>query len=347
MTLPIKIKEFVNFDLCDFLWHNRMFKLKPINTLDASYKKEINNYHKNGIIMYNDNNLFIYKSGVNIVKANDIIRYFINYKQERIVIIDYDINQEILVDPLYSFVEDNNKYALGVKINFNNILFIFRLMGNMITKLKRNIDEVKLLEMFRNEHKIIDNVYDDLHRFKKGLYFRNITSVSYILTFSSLLNQSNIFTQITDDMIDCLIEDYEIVAENNRYNIYRYIDSIDVNYHIVIGNYICSFIVGEDTIDIVTGYSNDDNIVSINSTICIDKNNNRYIGFMRLLYYELRHYMNVSIKFSELCYLFIDTIEYIDKLYDHMLCYENIIHKILKPYITRDIVGKHIMDYMI
>jgi hypothetical protein len=344
MTLPIKIKDLVNFDLCQFLWHNRMFKIKDIDILGNSYKKEINSNYKNGITMYNDENLTIYKSGI----INDIIRYYINYKHKKIIIIEYDINQNILIDPLYSFVEDNTKYGLGIKINFNNILFIFRLLGNITLLFRNKMNDVKLLEVFSNEHKTINNVYDDLNRFKKGLYFRNIKSTSYILTFSCLLDQSNIFTYVTNDVIDCLIDGYEIIVENNRYNIYKYIDNNnEITYHIIIGNYICSFIIGDDAIDIVTGYSNDDNIVSTKSVIAIDKDENRYNGFMRLLYYELRHILNISIKFSELCYIFIDTIKYVDKLYKYMLCYEGIINKILKPYIINDIINKHIIDYML
>jgi hypothetical protein len=344
MTIPLKIKELVNYDLCDFLWHNRMFKPKDIEVLGNSYKKEIYNTSKNGINMYNnDTNFMIYKSGI----INDIIRYYINYKNKKIIIIEYDIDKNILIDPFYSFVEDNNKYALGVRINLNNILFIFRLLSASEVFSKNKMSDIKLLEIFSKEHKTIYNAYDDLNRFKKGLYYRNIKEVSYIFTFSSQLDQSNIFTQITDDMIDYLVEDYEIITENNRYNIYRNIDDNEATYHIIIGNHICSFIVNNEMIDIVTGYSNNDDIISAKSVIGIDKSQNRYSGFMRLLYYELRHYMNVTIKFSELCYLFIDEIEYVDELYKYMLCYENIISNILKPYVISDIINKHIMDYMI
>jgi|688.fasta_scaffold312419_2 hypothetical protein len=343
MTLPLKIKELVNYDLCDFLWHNRMFKLKDIEDLGNSYKKEIYNTSKNGINMYNDTNFMIYKSGI----INDIIRYYINYKHKKIIIIEYDIDKNILIDPLYSFVEDNNRYALGVKINFNNIKFIFRLLGTIEVLQRNKINDIKLLEIFSKEHKTIYNVYDDLDRFKKGLYYRNIKSLSYILTLSSQLDQPNIFTEVTNEIIDYLIENNEIITENNRYNIYRNIEDNEATYHIIIGNYICSFIVNDEMIDIVTGYSDDDGIISAKSIIGIDKSQNRYNGFMRLLYYELRHYMNVTIKFSELCYLFIDEIEYVDELYKYMLCYENIISNILKPYVISDIINKHIMDYMI
>jgi hypothetical protein len=360
MTLPIKIKDFINYELYYLINKTDLFKFKQIDTLSYLYKKEINNSTKNGIIMYNENDLIIYKLGY----TDDTTRYYINYKQEQIIIINYDNVKNILVDPLYTYVEDDNDYELGIIINFNNILVIFRLLGKL---LKDNLNDIKLLEIFHNEADIINNVLNDLNRFNNSQYFKNILLLSDdLLCRVCLLDQPILFGRISEDTLNynlaqgIIKKDYMI--ENNRFNFYRYNDSYGDNYVIIIGTMICHIVLHDDIINIVERYIRYYFGMGF-SYIKFDKNENleeTYIRFMKLLYYELKHILNIPIKFTELCHIFTDNTKIdinnryyagnfnkcVTKLYNNRLDYEKIIKKVLKPHVIDDILNFCIIDYI-